>query len=109
LVEAIQYLVHNAIKFNKIGGRVKIECAPAGNELYLHVHDTGVGIPEQRLEGIWSGLGHRQNGSPRLSSPGLGLALTRFIIRAHGGRVEAQSRYGSGSTFTIYLPLVLDR
>lgn len=109
LIEAIQYLIHNAIKFNKIGGKVRIECAPAGNELYLHVHDTGVGIPEQRLRQIWTEFGRRQNGFSRSTSPGLGLLLTRFIVRAHGGRVEAQSRYGAGSTFTIYLPLVLDR
>lgn len=111
LIEAIQYLIHNAIKFNKIGGEVRVECAPAGNELYLHVHDTGVGIPEQRLEQIWTEFGHRHNGTSALrsTSPGLGLLLTRFIVRAHGGRVEAKSRYGSGSTFTIYLPLMLDR
>lgn len=109
LTEAIQHLIHNAIKFNKIGGKVRIECAPAGNELYLHIHDTGVGIPEQRLSRIWTTFGQRQNGATRSTSPGLGLLLARFIVRAHGGRVEAQSRYGAGSTFTIYLPLVLDR
>lgn len=111
LIEAIQYLLHNAIKFNKIGGEVRIECTPAGNELYLRVHDTGVGIPEQRLEQIWTEFGHKHNGSGALrgTSPGLGLLLTRFIVRAHGGRVEAESHYGAGSTFTVYLPLMLEQ
>lgn len=107
LVEAIQHLVHNAIKFNKIGGQVRIECAPAGNELQLHVRDTGVGIPEERLHQIWTEFGRRPDGLSR--STGVGLLLTRFIVRAHGGRVEAHSQYGIGSTFSIYLPLVLDR
>ena len=113
LTEASQHLLHNAIKFNKIGGLVRVECGVTGGEVYFHVADTGVGIPDERLEGIWSGLAqfqNGQNGSRRTTSkgPGLGLALTHFIISAHSGRVEAESKYGSGSRFAFYLPLVLD-
>ena len=107
LQEAIQHLLHNAIKFNKIGGAVQMDCGVEGSHLYLRVIDTGVGIPEDRLANIWSGLAHTQkNGYGR--GTGLGLALTRFIVAAHGGHVEAQSRYGSGSVFAIYLPLVFE-
>jgi signal transduction histidine kinase len=48
----------------------------------------------------------KANGNGR--STGMGLALVRFIVLAHGGRVEAQSKYGAGSVFTIYLPLFFD-
>jgi signal transduction histidine kinase len=112
LTEAAQHLLHNAIKFNKIGGVVRIECGVTGGEVYMHVADTGVGIPADRLDSIWSGLAEFQNGrngSRRpTKGPGLGLALTHFIISAHSGRVEAESKYGSGSRFAFYLPLVLD-
>ncbi len=107
LTEAAQHLLHNAIKFNKIGGVVQVECGLAGSELFLRVVDTGVGIPPERLDTVWSGLAKlKANGNGR--SAGMGLALARFIILAHGGRVEAQSKYGAGSVFTIYLPLFFD-
>ncbi|MCB8976914.1 MAG: HAMP domain-containing histidine kinase [Ardenticatenaceae bacterium] len=107
LLEAAQHVMHNAIKFNKIGGVVQVECGLAGSELFLRVVDTGVGIPPERLATVWSGLSKlKANGNGR--SGGLGLALSRFIVMAHGGRVEAQSKYGAGSVFTLYLPLYFD-
>lgn len=108
LIEAVQHLLHNAIKFNRIGGSVELESGMVGNELYLHIRDTGVGIPPERTNEIWSAFTQRQNGRYRGSSDGVGLLLTRFIVGAHGGRVEMTSRYGAGSTFTIFLPLALE-
>jgi signal transduction histidine kinase len=108
LREAVQNLLHNAIKFNKIGGQVVIDCRLEGSELCLRITDSGVGIRPDRLPHIWSGLDQLQiNGSNGQRNGGLGLALTQFIVTAHGGRVDAQSSYGAGSTFTIYLPLIL--
>lgn len=106
LREAIQNLLHNAIKFNKIGGEVHLYSGIEGGDLYLQIADTGVGIPEERIGTIWdglSGLALNGNSAKRL---GIGLALTQYIIVAHGGRVTASSHYGAGSVFTIYLPLV---
>jgi signal transduction histidine kinase len=106
LREAVQNLLHNAIKFNKIGGQVAIDCRVEGDELCLRITDSGVGIRPDRLPHIWSGLDQlRLNGNG--DNSGLGLTMTQFIVAAHGGRVDAQSSYGTGSTFTIYLPLVL--
>lgn len=107
LLEAVQHLLHNAIKFNKIGGMVMVQCACDGGECFLRVIDNGVGIPVERLETIWSGLRRvESNGNGRRT--GLGLALTQFIVKAHGGRVTAESKYGTGSTFTIYLPVLYE-
>ena len=107
LTEAVQYLLHNAIKFNKIGGAVQMDIVAIGNQLCLRVQDSGVGIPPERLDGVWTGLsGSRANGNGR--SPGLGLPLARFIVKSHGGDVEVISTYGSGSTFSIFLPLILE-
>jgi signal transduction histidine kinase len=108
LAEAVQNLLHNAIKFNKIGGGVRLECGTAGNELFLTIVDDGVGIPAERLEHIWNGFNDPNSLNSSSKGPGMGLALTRFIVRAHGGRVEANSKYGAGSTFSIYLPIALE-
>lgn len=106
LTEAVQHLIHNAIKFNKIGGVVTIACGTVGSEVYLRISDTGVGIPIERLDTIWTGFPSlNANGNGRKAN--LGLTLAHFIVIAHGGRVEAESQYGAGSTFSIYLPLVL--
>ncbi|MCP4360156.1 MAG: hypothetical protein GY796_19285 [Chloroflexi bacterium] len=105
LLEAVQQLLHNAIKFNKIGGMVMIEYNSSGSEILLRIMDNGVGIPPERLETIWTGL-NSANGNDRRA--GMGLALTQFIIKAHGGRITAESKYGTGSTFTVYLPLVYE-
>jgi signal transduction histidine kinase len=106
LKEAVQHLLHNAIKFSNIGGVIQLDYALADGDVCLHVIDGGVGIPEEHLDSIWSGLAEaRDDGSQR---NGLGLALTQFIIAAHGGYVKAQSEPDSGSMFSIYLPMLLE-
>jgi signal transduction histidine kinase len=107
LLEAVQHLLHNAIKFNKIGGMVMVQCGGDGAENFLRIIDNGVGMPPDRLQTIWSGLsGSEANGDGRRA--GMGLALTQFIVKAHGGRVTAESKYGTGSTFTICLPILFE-
>lgn len=104
LQEAVQYLLHNAIKFNKIGGRVDVTFGRQDDMAYIRVTDNGVGIPEDRLAVIWLGLTQLNQAQFQGAGMGLGLPIARFITEAHGGQIEAQSTYGSGSTFTIYLP-----
>ena len=102
LKESIYYLIHNAIKFNKIGGAVEVTCDLQRNAIRVSVSDTGVGVPPERLPSIWDGFNLSLNGKGR---PGMGLALTRFIVQAHGGRVAAASQYGTGSVFSFFLPV----
>lgn len=107
LVEAVQHLLHNAIKFNKIGGQVRLECALENNELSLHVIDNGVGMPAERLENVLKGFTGVENLGGGVKGSGMGIPLSRFIVHAHGGRLEATSKHGSGSTYSIYLPVAL--
>jgi signal transduction histidine kinase len=84
-----------------------VQCGGDGAENFLRIIDNGVGMPPDRLQTIWSGLsGSEANGDGRRA--GMGLALTQFIVKAHGGRVTAESKYGTGSTFTIYLPILFE-
>ncbi len=108
LTEAVQHLLHNAIKFNRVGGVVNITCGTEGGDVYLRIIDQGVGMPEEQLGELWTEFPALQttanNGNGKRPAR-LGLTLTHFIVRAHGGRVEAESKYGSGSVFTLFLPL----
>jgi signal transduction histidine kinase len=106
LAEAVQHLVHNAIKFNRPGGRVDIRYWADASLLACEVEDTGIGIPPEKLDGIWGQFS--QGADPFLRSVeglGLGLALVKIIIEAHGGRVAAQSVEGTGSSFGFQIPL----
>lgn len=107
LLEAVLHLLHNAIKFNKIGGVVQLTCKVESSELQLSIIDTGVGISEKRMENLWHSLSvQKQNGSGR--GGGFGLAITHFIISAHDGRIDVSSQYGSGTVFVVHLPLYFD-
>lgn len=107
LYDAVHHFLHNAIRFNKIGGRVDVESGVSGDRAYLHVHDTGIGIAQERLARIWDGPGLNHDEQANNTGAGLGLLLTRFIVRAHDGEVEARSDVDDGSTFSLYLPLLV--
>ncbi|MFZ0545188.1 MAG: ATP-binding protein, partial [Candidatus Promineifilaceae bacterium] len=109
LIEAVQHLLHNAIKFNKIGGQVRVECSSDGLEVAVDVIDNGVGIPADRLESVWDGLPKPDmKGVENGRVLGMGLVLTRFIVQANGGRIDVSSKHGAGSTFSIYIPAALE-
>ena len=109
LQEAIKNVTHNAIKFNKIGGQVTINSDTVSGDIVVRVNDTGVGIPEERMDDIWQGFTAVQGNDSGKKRPGMGLILSKFIVVAHGGHVAVESDYGAGSTFSIYLPLIFDK
>lgn len=104
-------LLHNAIKFNHPGGRVKLR-AEADSEAWLRVsvEDTGAGIPPDDLSRIFERFYKvdkaRTSGREREreGGTGLGLAIAKHIVQAHGGHIWAESKYGEGSTFYFTLP-----
>jgi signal transduction histidine kinase/CheY-like chemotaxis protein len=97
-------LLSNAIKYTPDGGSVRVEASEARGEVRISVVDTGVGIAPEDLGAVFEEF--RQVGDPRerQSGTGLGLALTRRLVEAHGGRVEVESERGKGSRFTLVLP-----
>jgi signal transduction histidine kinase len=96
-------LLDNAIKYTPSGGRVGMHTALDGAEAVLTVTDTGAGIPAGELPRIWERL-YRGDASRSERGLGLGLSLVKAIVEAHGGRVEAASAPGQGSTFVVRLP-----
>jgi signal transduction histidine kinase/CheY-like chemotaxis protein len=101
-------LLSNAIKFTPRGGRIRVTAEAAGGEVAIHVSDTGRGIPEEKLESIFEPFVQVDR---RLTSDqqgtGLGLSISRELARGMGGELTVESNPGSGSTFTLRLPVVV--
>jgi signal transduction histidine kinase len=101
--QVVANLLDNAIKYTPAGGRVEVRTAGDGADAVLTVTDTGAGIPPGELPRIWERL-YRGDASRSERGLGLGLSLVKAIVEAHGGRVEATSAPGQGSTFIVRLP-----
>lgn len=112
VAQALGHLLENAVRFTPDGGRVTVAVRAAGGNAELVVRDTGIGIPPNELRWIFDKVyevgsilnhssGRSQFGSRGM---GLGLALTKAIVEAHGGAIRVQSALGAGSEFTIALP-----
>jgi signal transduction histidine kinase len=108
LQQILLNLVSNALKFTPAGGRVELALLPTPNEqnmAVLRVSDTGIGIPNDKLEAIFEpfvqiGRSLRNPGE----GTGLGLAISRDLARAMGGDISAASDLGHGATFTVHVP-----
>ncbi len=102
---AILQLLDNAIKFTPAGGKVLLSIQPeADNLIMVSVIDTGIGIPVNRLEEIFEPFHQLDSSSTRrYGGTGLGLALVRDILNAHGSIIEVESEEGKGSTFRFPL------
>jgi heavy metal sensor kinase len=102
-------LVDNAVKFTPEGGRVTVRLARGAGDAVLEVRDTGVGMPPEALPYIFDRFFRADPArSPMMAGEGagLGLALVKWIVEQHGGRIAVESRRGEGSTFTVRLPLL---
>jgi signal transduction histidine kinase len=108
LAQVFMNLIDNAIKHTPKGGQVSLWGEYAQGWISIHVEDTGPGIPEEELSRIFERFYQldkaRPGGMDR--GVGLGLAITREIVRSHQGRLVAQSEPGRGSRFTVQLPVV---
>jgi signal transduction histidine kinase len=97
-------LLDNAIKYTPEGGQVRIAVTREQDSAVVAVSDTGAGISPEHLPRIWERL-YRADASRSSRGLGLGLSLVKAYVEAHGGKVEAVSQPGRGSTFTVRLPL----
>jgi signal transduction histidine kinase len=109
LVRALTNLVGNAFKFTAPGGKVSIRAEEQAGRACISVSDTGRGIPEEQVAHLfnryWQGEAVQ---AVERRGVGLGLAITKSIVDAHGGTIEVASRVGEGSTFTVVLPMHAD-
>jgi len=106
LRQVVQNLVENALRHTPAGGEVRITLqAGNGDGVYMVVADTGSGIRAEDLPHVFEHF-YRADASRARSSggTGMGLAIVKSLVEAHGGRVSVESAPGAGSTFTVTLP-----
>jgi signal transduction histidine kinase len=101
--QVVSNLLSNALKFTPAGGEVRLSSHVTSREVEIRVSDTGVGIPPAEVGHVFDrffrGRTVRANGS------GIGLAVARELVLAHGGSIEAESTVGMGTTLRVRLPL----
>src|SRR5215831_2198669 len=106
-------LVTNAIKYTPRGGSVEVAVVRrAPDEVSITVRDTGIGISTADLPHVFDRFWRADRARSRASERGgfgLGLAISQWIVQAHGGTITVQSRLGRGSLFTVNLPSAIDR
>ncbi len=104
--QVLDNLLSNAVKYSPENTDITVECISTDSEVKVRVTDQGVGISPEELEKVFDRFYQASSGaSQRGGGVGLGLAICKGIIEAHGGRIWAESTLGKGSTFTFTLPL----
>jgi signal transduction histidine kinase len=104
VLQVVQNLLGNAIKFTPEQGRIVVSAALEGEQTQFCVDDTGPGIDAEQLLHVFDRFWQASRGIR--AGAGLGLAIARGIVHAHGGRIWAESRVGHGTRFCFTLPLV---
>lgn len=101
-------ILSNAIKFTERGGSIFVNIYDLGDRIKLSVKDTGIGIPEDKLESVFGRFAQVNRPiSRRGEGSGIGLALVKSLVELHGGKVYVKSKVGEGSEFIIELPVTL--
>jgi signal transduction histidine kinase len=109
LDQVLLNLVSNAVRHTRPGGRIGISAARRGNEVAISVTDDGEGIPPEVLPTLFDRFTRADTARRRdTGGAGLGLAICRAIVEAHGGVIGASSVPGHGASFTVLLPVMTE-
>jgi signal transduction histidine kinase len=104
LAQVVGNLLSNAIKYSPEGGTVELAAERQGSDVRIVVRDEGLGIPEDQQERIFTKFFRGDAGATGITGTGLGLAVSREIVEAHGGSIGFDSDPTTGSTFWVELP-----
>jgi two-component system OmpR family sensor kinase len=105
LKQLLLNLISNALKFTPDDGKISISLMEHDDRAIIEVRDTGVGIPPEALEHIFDRFYQVDTARTNVGGgAGLGLAIAKWIVDAHGGSIRAQSEVGKGATFIISIP-----
>ncbi|MCG8375374.1 MAG: HAMP domain-containing histidine kinase, partial [Chlorobiales bacterium] len=109
IMQIVDNLLDNAIKYTESGGTVRIKAFREGRNVIIEVHDSGRGIDSSELERVFERFYRIKDAhTPENGGTGLGLAIVQSIVNSHEGKVEVESTPGSGSVFRISIPYKVD-
>ena len=103
LLQVMDNLLTNALKFTPEGGSVRVTAALDAGGVRFSVCDSGPGIPPESLPHLFDRFWTTRKDNP--TGAGLGLAIARGIVEAHGGGLEVESTPGEGASFHVVLPV----
>ncbi len=110
MYQLVQNLISNAIKYNVPGGKVDISLKKEKDFAVLQVSDTGIGIAARDTEKIFERFYVvDKSRNKNISSTGLGLSIVKHVVKAHDGFINVKSALGKGTTFTVKLPIDLNK
>ncbi|HMC53907.1 MAG TPA: ATP-binding protein, partial [Gemmatimonadaceae bacterium] len=105
LQQILLNLLSNAVKFTPEGGRITVVCAATPTSMCVRVSDTGVGLPEDKVQSVFEPFVQLERGQTRdMGGTGLGLAISRDLARAMSGDLVVESTSPRGTTFALTLP-----
>jgi signal transduction histidine kinase len=106
IVQVFFQLLHNAIRFTKPGGRIRLLVEASDRDVAISIHDTGPGIPASDIPSIFKRFGKLYRLGEETHCTGVGLAIVKYIIDRHNGEIAVESHVGEGSTFIVRLPIL---
>jgi len=106
LGRVLRHLLENAARHTPTGGRILLGCRRYGNRLEFSIEDDGAGVDPADLPFIFEKFYRGRNGATKGKGTGMGLAITRAILAAHGGGIEVESAPKRGACFRFWVPLV---
>ncbi len=102
LIQVMNNLLSNALKFSDEGGTVRVRVEPRGERVRICVQDEGIGIPENAHDRVFGKFSQVDSSDIRkVGGTGLGMNITKQIVERHDGRVDYESALGQGSTFYV--------
>ena len=102
--QVVVNLIHNAIKFTSPGGKITVATQAHGGSVTVDISDTGIGIAKNDLPHIFERF-YKVDRARSGGGTGMGLAIAKHVVEAHGGKIRVQSEEGKGSTFSFSLSL----
>jgi two-component system, OmpR family, sensor histidine kinase KdpD len=105
ITKVLQHLLENAAKYSPSGSTIFVSSEVKNSRLITSVADRGAGIDDMERAMVFDKFYRGQSQRYRVQGTGMGLAIVKSIVEAHGGRIEVTSQLGKGSVFSFGLPL----